>query len=125
MTRRELKHVLIQVVIFKDLAEQPLEVIALSRKGAGNLAFQQADVVIEGQSDAGKRDRRSKLRCKREIFPGEAKLAKKPDQRPFFGSFGGVVCNGVQSDVVVATSQAIKRVHTADGIVPLQNADAL
>src|SRR5206468_5475893 len=85
LARRDLEHVLIQIVVVQNLPQELLEIVALPRKGTSDLAFEQANVVIESQANAGKGNRGTELRGQRKIFPRQAKLPQQPDQRPLPG----------------------------------------
>src|SRR5207248_1088827 len=52
----KLEDILIQVVVVEDLAQQPAKIIGLCRESAGDLTFQEADVVVERQPYTRKSD---------------------------------------------------------------------
>lgn len=101
-----------QVVVVGHGRGEAIETGDLRRKGPGDFATQQFEVVRKVELHAGKRDARAELRLQRQIVPRKAKLPQQPGQRA--APLGRVVCNGVQPDVVIAAVEAVERVQAAD-----------
>ena len=113
----------VESIMFGDAGDEFSEAIDLCGEGIGDLFNEEVELVGEEQRAAGERDGGSDLWAKVKVFPGHAELPQKFAERAAAGTGFSVVGDGVQADVVVAASQAVERVESADGCVPFEDAD--
>src|SRR5205085_1881283 len=98
----------VEVVVVDNLRLQLLEIIDLLREVLGNFRLQQAEIIAEIERHARKANPRANLRRQGKVVPRDSQLPQQPSQRPFLRAFGSVVCDGVQADVVITSTEAVE-----------------
>src|SRR5688572_4528843 len=100
--------------------------MGLGGKLRGDLGVENGEVVGELQCAFAPRaetDLRLLLRAKSELVALDAELAKQLTQWSPLHAGRDIVGHCVQSDVILATAEAVKTVETARRVVALENAD--
>ena len=115
----------VQFVVLVDSLQEFCKSVFLVREFLDDILMEKIEVVREAKFATRKNDTRFDLRAQCKVFPAQSQLPKQLAQRTGFCARFGVIRDGVQADVVIAFSQAVKRIQAADGVVLLDDAHTL